>query len=595
MLTEQPQIEWDLSDLYLGLDDPAITQDFLDIRQRAEAFERAFKGKIAAGTCEANTLALALTEYDAILRLLARPGTYAQLMFAADASDQARGALVQRTQLESTSVNKHLLFFDLELGAMPEAVFAALISDPRLSSYRHYLEYQRIVARHNLSEVEEKLVDELANTGKRAFNRLYEEVLARANFEVELKGGVQKLTESETLSLLYDPDRSVRKAAADAITRTMRENSHVLAFIFNNSLQHKEIVDRLRGYEFPQQARHETNEIDAEVVQHVVDVVSGSFDIVNDYYKLKSQLLGIDDLTVYDRYAPISAQATTIDFNQAKRIVLGAFGRFSPKMRTKIEPFFEKRWIDAALRPGKTGGAFCDAMTPDHHPYVFMNYTGKARDVMTLAHELGHGLHDVLASNQNYLNYHPSLPLAETASVFAEMLVFERLRAEIEDPHENLALLCGKIEDTFATVFRQVCLYQFEVSAHLTRRAEGELPAERYGELWQERMQQMFGDSLELGEDHKWWWLYIHHVFAVPFYVYAYAFGELMVLSLYAQYRREGAPFVDKYLALLAAGGSGKPADLLAEMGIDIHEKAFWQGGIEMIREMVEEARTSAV
>ncbi len=515
-------------------------------------------------------------------------------MFSADAKDDARGALIQRTQLETTAVNKHLLFFDLELGAIEEAEIVRIIEYPGLAKHKHYIEYQRLIAKHNLTEAEEKLMDELGNTGRRAFERLFDEVCSRAEFRVMAGDEVKELTESEAFALLYDPDRTVRKAAANAITAAMKDNSHVLTFIFNNVLQHKEIVDRLRGYEYPQQSRHEANELDAEVVQHVVEVVTENFDIVQDYYRLKSRLIGVDDLQIYDRYAPIPGTESSIPFSEARNIVLDAFERFSPRVRQAVEPFFERSWIDAALRPGKTSGAFCSAVTPDLHPYVFMNYTDKIRDVMTLAHELGHGLHDVMASKQTYLDYHPTLPLAETASVFAEMLVFERLQERLSDPQEKLALLCGKIEDTLATVFRQVCMYNFEVGAHTARRTEGELTTERYGALWHDSMQKMFGDALTLGEDHKWWWLYINHIYQVPFYVYAYAFGELMVLSLYARYQSEGEPFVDKYLALLAAGGSRKPTELLNEIGIDIHQKSFWHGGVELIRGMVDRAKMLA-
>jgi oligoendopeptidase F len=284
-----------------------------------------------------------------------------------------------------------------------------------------------------------------------------------------------------------------------------------------------------------------------------------------------------------------------IPFAEAREIVLDAFGRFSNEARENIRSFFNRRWIDAELRQGKSGGAFCMSTTPDLHPYVFMNYTDKPRDVMVLAHELGHGLHSVLASKQTYLDFHSSLPLAETASVFGEMLVFESLQQQIDDPREKLALLCGKIEDTFSTVFRQVSMYRFEQAAHRARREEGELTTERYNAIWQQVMQEMFGDSLDLGADHGWWWLYIPHIFVMPFYVYAYAFGELLVMSLYAQYKREGEPFVEKFLDLLSSGGSQRPDEQLSKIGVDIHSRDFWQGGVDLVRGMVEQAKALAI
>ncbi len=585
---------WDLSDLYAGLNDPAILQDCAHILERAQAFETRFREKIADPGCTAATLREALDEYEEINRLRARPLAYASLMFAGDTSDPARGALLQRLQVESTAISRHLIFFDLEVGRMPEETFRRVADDPALAEYRHYLEHERTVARHHLTEPEEKIASELGNTGARAFVRLFSEINSRAVYRITLDGEVREMNQSQVLALFYDADRSVRRAASASVTETLKSQSHVVTFIFNNLLQEKMTVDRLRDYEYPEQARHESNDLEPEVVQNVVEVAVENYDIVADYYRLKRDLLGLDELTHYDRYAPISDVSVKIDFPEAKQIVLDAFGAFSPRVRELTEPFFDRNWIDAEVRNGKRGGAFCSYITPDLHPYVLMNYTGRARDVMTLAHELGHAIHGCLASRHNYLTFVPSLPMAETASVFGEMLVFESLQNRIDDPRQRLLLLCGKIEDTFATVFRQVSMYRFEQAAHRTRRDEGELTTERYNSLWQETMQEMFQDSLKLGDEHSWWWLYIPHIFATPFYVYAYAFGELLVLALYARYRQEGEPFVDRYLELLAAGGSRRPTEVLDELGIDIRDKAFWQGGMDLIREMVQQARVLA-
>ncbi|HTE18294.1 MAG TPA: M3 family oligoendopeptidase, partial [Armatimonadota bacterium] len=377
-------------------------------------------------------------------------------------------------------------------------------------------------------------------------------------------------------------------------TAAMKEHSHVLTFIFNNLLQERATVNRLRSYDYPEQVRHESNELSPEVVQSMVDVCTDSYDVVADYYRLKRGLLGLDELTHWDRYAPIGDRTGQIPFAEAQATVLEAFADFTPRMREMAEPFFTRNWIDAEARQGKRGGAFCSYIVPEVHPYVFMNYTSRARDVMTLAHELGHALHGVLASENSYLNYYPSLPLGETASVFAEMLVFEKLQARMDDPREKLSLLAGKIESSIATVFRQSAIYRFEQAAHRKRREEGEQTTEGYNELWQQTMQAMFGDALTLGEEHAWWWLYIPHIYHTPFYVYSYSFGELLVLALYARYKQEGEPFVQRYLDLLAKGGSQKPEEVLAQVGIDIREREFWQGGVDLLRDMVERAKALA-
>jgi oligoendopeptidase F len=586
---------WNLSDLYDSIEDPRIEADVTAARERAQSLEATYTGRIAASDLTAETLRLALDEYESILRQQDRPMVYASLRFSADTADPALGAFLQRMQEARTASTRHLIFLDLEIGKIPEAMFARIIDDPRLAPYRHYVQHQRALAAHYLSEPEEKLWEELSNSGRRAFGRLFSEITSRMKFTLpgdEAAGQPpRELTQSQLLALLYDPDRDTRRAAAAALSEGLESQQHVLAFIFNTLLQDKAVGDRLRRYESPEASRHLDNELEPEVVQHVVDACVRNYDLVAEYYEVKRGLLGLDELTHYDRYAPLLLEKSEIPFGEAERIVLDSFRAFSPRVSEATEPFFRKNWIDAELRPGKRGGAFCASVSPDLHPYVFMNYTGKPRDVMTLAHELGHAVHGMLARQHHYLDFHPVLPLAETASVFGEMLVFDALRARLESPRERLAILAEKIEDTFATVFRQATMYRFEQEAHRRRREDGELPVERVNEIWQSTMQQMFGGSLSLGEEHRWWWLYIPHVFNTPFYVYAYAFGELLVLALYARYRREGAPFIDQYLALLAAGGSRRPAEIVRALGIDIADPAFWQGGMDLIRAMVKEAK----
>ena len=581
---------WDLSDLYSDIEAPELEEDLTSMAAQAAAFEKKYKGRIVRSDVTADLLRCALEAYESLLQSQYKPGAFASLLFSTDTADSRRGALLQRTREVGSAAAKHLIFFDLEVGNIPRDTFDAIIDEPQLKPYRHYLQLQREHAKHNLSEAEEGILEETANTGGRAFGRLFTEITSRQTFRL----GEDELTQSELLARFHDPNRETRKAASAALTHALKEGAHVLTFIFNTLLHEKQVVDRLRGFSTPEAARHLDNELEEAVVNTVVDVCVNNYTTVSDYYRLKRELLGLDELTHYDRYAPITSDRTKFSFNEAKDVVLDAFGRFSTKLGEITEPFFSRRWIDAALRTGKQGGAYCAGITPDLHPYILLNYTGEPRDVMTLAHELGHGVHDVLASKQNLLNYYPVLPLAETASTFGEMLVFDALQTTLSSPHERLALLCGKIEDTFATVFRQIAMYRFEREAHRLRREEGEQPTEAYCELWQRTMQEMFGGSLKLGEEHQWWWLYIPHINRSPFYVYAYAFGELLVLSLYAKYQQEGEAFVPAYFDLLRAGGSAPPAKLIANMGIDITSSNFWQGGCNLIHQRVRQAKELA-
>ncbi|MEW6751975.1 MAG: M3 family oligoendopeptidase [Candidatus Latescibacterota bacterium] len=585
---------WDLSDLYAGADDPQLASDMEAVRQRAAAFEQRYSGTIAVEGLGAAHLRAALDEYEALLRAEYRPQAYAMLLFSTDTRDPRRGALLQKTREFGSHVATHLVFFDLEIGRIPDATYEALIGQPELAPYRHYVEHQRRLAAHNLSQPEERILVETANARGQAFSRLFTEVHGRTQYTVEREGESQQLNQQQLLALLYSPDRRLREAASRSLTEGLKRNAHVCTFIYNTLLHEKDVLDRLRRYPTPEAGRHLDNELSPQTVDTVVDVCVANFPTVARYYRVKRRLLGLETLTHYDRYAPIGAEQSDIPFSQARELVLEAFGAFSPRLVEIAEPFFSRRWIDAEVVDGKRGGAFCAAVTPDLHPYVLLSYTSQPRDVMTLAHELGHGIHDVLARDNHLLDYHPSLPMAETASTFGEMLVFDQLQRTLPTAGERLALVCSKVEDTFATVFRQVAMYRFEQQAHRARRQEGELAAERLNELWQGTMQEMFVDSLQLGEDHGWWWLYIPHVISMPFYVYAYAFGELLVLSLYAQYQREGEAFVERYFRLLAAGGSRSPAELVAGMGLDIGDRAFWQAGCDLVGQRVELAEELA-
>jgi oligoendopeptidase F len=583
-----PDVTWNLGDLYLGVDDPKILEDLRGLAKRAEGFAGLYRGRVAAlGPAE---FGAALSVYEDILRDAAFPQAYAQLLFAGDTQNPAHGALVQQVQEESVAIQQHLLFFELEFIALDDAPFAALLADASVARYRHYLEQARVARPHRLTEPEERVLLEKSTTGREAFSRLFDESISAATFPYAEEGGPVELTEQEILTRLYSPDREVRRKAADGLTDGLQSRGRLFTYITNTLAYDKAVDDRLLHYPTPESARHLSDEVDTDTVHTMLDACTAHFSTVARYYRLKREILGLDTLTHYDRYAPLPADDALVSWEQAVATVHGAYADFSPEVGAMIQRFFDEHWIDAAVRPGKRGGAFCMGIAPDWHPYVLMNFLGKKRDVMTLAHELGHGVHDMLAAEQQYLQYYPSLAAAETASVFGEMLTFNRLLGGIASPRERLALLTGKIEDIFATVFRQTAMYRFEQDLHAARREQGELTTETINGLWQRNLQAMFGDAVTMGDGHAVWWMYIPHFIHTPFYVYAYAFGQLLTMALYAAYQAEGAAFVPRYLQVLRAGGSARPADIMAAAGIDIRQRAFWEGGLQTIDGLVTQA-----
>jgi oligoendopeptidase F len=585
-------VRWDLADLYPDPAETAIERELDAAEAAATSFAARYRGRVAA--LDAASLTEAVDELEALLEPPSRAGAYAGLRFAADTAAPANGALLQRVQERSSAVRNAVVFFQLEWVALDEAAAAKLLADPALARRRHLLASMRRYRPHVLSEPEEKLLEELANTGERAFCRLFDEILAAARFRVEEGGAVRECSEEEVLALLYDASRERRSQGAAALTAGLKQHSRILAFVFNTLVQSKATEDRLRAYADPMAARHLANEIEARSVDALLAACERAHPLVQRYYRLKRRLLGLDELLDYDRYAPVGEARGAVAWDEARRLVLDAYRDFSPELAEIAGRFFERRWIDAELRPGKRGGAFSASTVPSVHPYVLLNYTGTQRDVMTLAHELGHGAHQWLAREQGLFEHDTPLTLAETASVFGEMLVFRRLLREESDPKTRLALLCGKLEDAFATVFRQVVMTRFEQKLHAARRGEGELPIERISALWLEANRPMHGDAVRLTDDYAWWWLYIPHFVHSPFYCYAYAFGELLVLALLRRYDAEGAAFVPRYLALLRAGGSESPAVLLSRIGLDVTDPAFWDGGVALLGELVEEAERLA-
>jgi oligoendopeptidase F len=587
-------VHWDLGALYAGPDDPKIDLDLDQALERARAFAERYRG--AVGQLDAPALAEALDEYEALQEPVARAGAYSGLLFAADTGEPRHGALLQRVQERSSEIRNALVFFELEWVALEDGDAERTVSAEVLAGRRHLLQALRRYKPHVRSEIEEQLLEETANTGSRAFSRLFDEVMADSSFSVEVEGEAEPrtLSEEETLSLLHDPSRPLRKAAAAGLTRGLKERSRTLGFIFNTLVLDKAREDRLRAYADPMDARNLANEIDGESVRTLMSTCQRGYPLVGRYYRLKARLLQLPELVDYDRYAPIPGAEGERSWAQARELVLSAYGDFAPRMAEIASRFFDEHWIDAELRPGKRGGAFSASTVPSAHPYVLLNYTGNLRDVMTVAHELGHGVHQHLARERGLFEQDTPLTTAETASVFGEMLVFRRLMREEADPAVRLSLLCGKLEDAFATVFRQVAMTRFEQSLHAARRAEGELPLPRVNELWMEANRAMFGDSVQLTEDYGWWWLYIPHFVHSPFYCYAYAFGELLVLALVRQYDETGEAFAPRYLELLAAGGSQPPPDLLARVGLDITDPGFWDGGLVLLGEMVDQAEALA-
>ncbi len=583
-------VTWDLSDLYSGLSDKRIERDLKNLIEKSASFEKTYRGKISSSSVKPGTLYNAVKELESISEQIGKLLSFAYLIFAADTSKPEHGAFLQKIQEKATEARKHLMFFELEWISLNDKTAGKLLDIKKLAEYRHFLEQERRYKPHRLSEPEETILDEKANTGSRAFRRLFDEIMNNIRFQIRLDGKVKSLSETETLALLYDPDRKKRKAAAKGLTNGLLKNSHVLTFIFNTLVQDHAVNDRMRNFAQPMASRHLDNEIDDETVRALITSCENNYDMVATYYGLKKKLLGLKKFYDYDRYAPLSSESKMIKYDASRDIILSSFSDFSTRMADVAGKFFEKSWIDAEVRNGKRGGAFSHGTVPSVHPYVFTNYTGRLRDVMTLAHELGHGIHQYLSRKQGYFQSNTPLTTAETASVFAEMLVFHKLTETEKDPAVKLSLICSKLEDIFATVFRQVVLTRFEESLHAKRRDKGELTADEIGEFWIEANRPMFGDTVVLTEDYSHWWMYIPHFIHSPFYCYAYSFGELLVLALYDKYLTEGNKFVPRYIELLSSGGSDAPEILLTRVGVDIKDSGFWQGGLDLLRKMVEDA-----
>lgn len=580
-------VRWDLGDLFASHDDPLLEAALTECRARAEAFARRFRGSLhETGGPAPDVLLEGLKELEQIEEALSRVATYSSLLYAGDSLKPEYQDLEQKIEQRVTQVRNRLLFFELEWMELEEKAAAALIHHPGLKAYSHYLKNLRRFRPHRLSESEEKIVNEKDNAGKNAFGRLFSEITSSLSFPLEREGKTEELNLSEILALLYRRDRELRKKAWETLFQGLSRHGQVLTFIYDTLIQDHLTMDRLRRYPSAMMERHLANEIDAEAVNRMMEVTEANYGVAHEYFRLKARLLKLPRLSLYDQYAPVGADLPAFPFAQAQEVIVEAFEAFAPDFRAVAAESFNKHWIDAEIRKGKRGGAFCASPSPRLHSFILCNYTDNLRDVMTVAHELGHAIHAYLSRGQSFLNYDTPLTTAETASVFGEMMVFDHLVERQSDPQVQLALTAGKIEDAFATVFRQNVLTRFE-QAVFSERRNGRLTPRAIGNLWLQANQKYYGDAVEMPEGYRWGWSYIPHFIHTRFYCYSYVFGELLVLSLYRIYREQGKGFVPKYLAALEAGGSDSPEALLRPLGVDFHDPGFWQKGFDEIRGLV--------
>ena len=547
-----------------------------------------------------------MRELAEIYELVGRVGTYVGAALLDRHGRPRHGALLQKAQERETAIETGLLFFELEWAALPEERAEELLADAGLDFCRHHLRNVRRYREHLLSEPEEKILTEKSLTGAAAWARLFEELTSA--IEVELPadpaagaktgdgngGATERVALDVALSRLALPDREVRRTAAEAVTAALAPGLRTRAYVLNTLLADKGVDDRLRRYPHWLAARNLANEASDDSVRALIDAVRGRYELARRWYRLKAQLLGVERLADYDRMAAVTEDVATYTYKEARELVLDCYGSFSPELGNLVGRFFAESWIDAPVRPAKRGGAFCASAVPTAHPYVLLNYTSRRRDVLTLAHELGHGVHFALAARQGIFHQGTPLTLAETASVFGETIVFGRLLAEDSTPASRLALLAENLEDTIATVFRQVAMNRFEELVHTGRREQGELSVERIGELWAESQAELLGDSVEITEGYRSWWSYVPHFINTPGYVYAYAYGQLLALAVYERYEERGPEFVPQYLELLAAGGSRSPEDLGRIVDVELSDPGFWDAGLDLVERQLEEAEAAA-
>ena len=582
-------VAWDIDSILPDGTTPAELFDQADVL--ADGLT-SLRGRV--GALDAGELAEAMHTMAALQDLMARAAYHAMLSFSTATDDPARGAAMAAAQERSTAIGTKLIFFDLEWAAADDDHGSTVLADPRLDFCRHHLDNLRLSRRYLLSEAEERIVAEKSQTGFAAWTRLFDELTSAITVDLPDELGGSGVPLMQGLAMMQQPDRAVRQQLASAVTAGLEPGLRTRAYLFNTLLNDKSIDDRLRGYPSWISSRNLANEASDESVQALVDAVVDNYSIAQRWYTLKAQVLGLDRLADYDRMASVASADRDIGWSEATSIVRDAYASFSPELSDIVGRFIDESWIDAPVRPGKRGGAFAAGVSPGHHPYVLLNWTSKTRDVATLAHELGHGVHFYLAREQGIFHQSTPLTLAETASVFGETVTSNRLLSLIDDPNERFALLASSLEDSIATVFRQIAMNRFEHAVHTARRTEGELSVERFGDLWAESQQAMLGDSVEITDGYRNWWSYVPHFMGSPGYVYAYAYGQLLALSVYARYQSEGDAFVPAYLDLLRAGGSDTPENLARIVDCDLTDPNFWRDGLKIVEGQLTAAEEAA-
>ena len=587
------EVAWDLDSLLDGYgSDPVAAIDAMlaEAQQRADAFAERHAGRVAE--LDGPGLIEAMTELGGLQDVVTRAGTFAGLHFSTDTADPARGALYQRIQEHATPIETKLLFFELEWAALDDERADELLATDGLDFCRHHLRTARRYRPHLLSEPEEKILTEKALTSRNAWGRLFEEQIAA--LEVQIEDGAEPVSLEVALSRLHLPDREARAHAAQRVTDALAPDLRTRGYVFNTLLADKMVDDRLRSYPHWLASRNLANEASDESVEALVTAVRNRYEVTRRWYRLKAKLLGVDRLADYDRMAAVTDENPPITWREARELVEDSYSSFSPELGNLVRRFFDERWIDAPVRPGKRAGAFCAYGAPSVHPYVMLNWTSRRRDVLTLAHELGHGVHAALGARQGIFHMATPLTLAETASVFGETIVFGRLLERAATPESRLSLLAESIEGSIATVFRQIAMNQFEARIHNERREHGELAIDRIGELWAQSQEELLGDAVEVTDNYRSWWSYVHHFVSVPGYVYAYAYGQLLALAVYGRYEEEGDAFVPDYLRLLEAGGSRSPEELGALVGIDLADPGFWDRGLALVERQLDAAEQAA-
>ena len=583
-------VAWDLEPLVAvdGREGEAGVDALLaDAAARADALA-GYRGRIAS--LSAAEFAELMREMAAIGEATGRAGNYVGLRFAVDTADPAVGALMMSVEERATTLGNEILFVELEWAALDDAHAEELLANDELAFCRHYLASARRYRPHLLSEPEERILSDKSMTSSSAWVRLFSELTSAITVDID----GQTMALEQGLSQLQSPSHEVRRAAAEAVTAGLEPGLRTRAYIYNTLLLDKSVDDRMRKYPSWIASRNLANEASDESVQALVDAVQSHYDIPQRWYALKAQLLGVDKLMDYDRMASVAEVDEEFAWSEARDLVLDAYSSFSPDLANAAQRFFDEGWIDAPMRPAKRPGAFCAYTVPSHHPYLLLNWTARRRDVLTLAHEMGHGLHAYLAREQGIFHQTTPLTLAETASVFGETVTFGRLLEATSDPAARLALLAESLEGQIATVFRQVAMNRFEDRVHTQRREQGELSVEQFNEAWGATQHDLLGDTVEITPGYRTWWSYVPHFMGTPGYVYAYAYGQLLALSVYRAYEERGPDFVPQYLELLAAGGSRSPEELGAIVGLDLADPEFWNGGLEIVEEQLEAAEAAA-